>query len=219
MDKNIKSLISYLQFEKKYFRKSIALTEVLDSEESLLEEEILACNKCQLYLTATNKVIGRGRIDADIMLVGEAPGEEEDKSGIPFVGRAGEKLEEMLRYIDLNRENVYICNVLKCRPPHNADPTKEQEDACRNFLIRQIALVRPKVILTLGRHAASAVMRMETKNLYEYLNTVFEIENGIKVIPTYHPAAILYSKGNIKEKIRRQVAADLKKLISIAGEI
>ncbi|MDD3803557.1 MAG: uracil-DNA glycosylase [bacterium] len=219
MDKVLNSLINALQFEKKHFRKYIAVTEELEKEDTLLESDIMNCRKCSLYSTAVNKVIGSGNLSANIMLVGEAPGEEEDKRGVPFVGRAGEKLEEMLKYIGLSKNDVYICNVLKCRPPHNADPTREQEESCIVFLKRQIKLVKPKVILTLGRHAASAVLDKESKNMYEYLNKVFEIDGGIKVISTYHPAAILYSKGEAKNKIRIQVASDLVKLKGIAGEL
>ncbi|PIP14522.1 MAG: uracil-DNA glycosylase [bacterium (Candidatus Stahlbacteria) CG23_combo_of_CG06-09_8_20_14_all_34_7] len=184
-----------------------------------LFEEIMNCKKCNLHITVKNKVIGSGNKNADIMIVGEAPGDEEDKRGLPFVGRAGEKLDEMLKFIGLTRDDVYICNVLKCRPPHNADPTMEQERACIGFLKQQIEIVKPKIILTLGRHASSSVLGQKSKNMYDYINKEFSINKTIKVIATYHPAAILYSKGESKNKIRQQVANDLIRLKKIAGEI
>ncbi|HAV92270.1 TPA: uracil-DNA glycosylase [candidate division WOR-3 bacterium] len=218
MDKIVENLINYLEFEKRHYRKELCVLETLVRDDTRLNEDIHECRKCELYINVKNKVIGSGDSNSDIMLVGEAPGEEEDKRGIPFVGKAGEKLEEMLNFIGLTKESVYICNVLKCRPPHNADPTAEQESACREFLIRQIKIVKPKIIMTLGRHAASAVLKNDSKNMYDYINKEFQTDDGIKVIATYHPAAILYSKGETKNKIRKQVADDLKRLKKMAGE-
>lgn len=218
MDRILRGLVSSLEFEKKFFRKSIPVSEQLISDDARLKEDIILCTGCALHISAANKVIGYGDFSSGIMLIGEAPGEDEDRTGIPFVGQAGRKLEEMLNFIGLSRETVYICNVLKCRPPHNADPTDEQKNACRGFLERQIKMMKPRAILTLGRHAARAVTGIDSTRMQDYLNNDYHTEGGIRIVPTYHPAAILHAKAEQKDKIRRQVADDLLKLKGIMGE-
>ncbi|HNZ39132.1 MAG TPA: uracil-DNA glycosylase [Candidatus Latescibacteria bacterium] len=150
---------------------------------------ISECHKCPLGATRTHFVFGSGNPDADLMFVGEAPGEEEDLQGQPFVGRAGQLLTKMIEAMKLRREDVYIANVLKCRPPNNRTPLPSEMEQCKPYLDRQIALIRPKIICALGRVAAQALL-----NTGEGLNRLrgkFHDYRGVKVLVTYHPAALL----------------------------
>ena len=154
-----------------------------------LYEMIHECQKCALGATRTKFVFGVGNPEADLMLIGEAPGAEEDRQGIPFVGRAGKLLTDILKAIDFEREDVYIANILKCRPPQNRDPLPSEREQCFPYLMKQIELIKPKVIVCLGRIAANALLK---KN--ESLTRLREDEyyiNDIKVFITYHPAALL----------------------------
>ena len=150
---------------------------------------ICECQKCPLGKTRTKFVFGVGNPNAHAMLIGEAPGVDEDKQGEPFVGRAGKLLNDILKAVNLNREEVYIANILKCRPPGNRDPLPVEMDTCIPYLNKQIDLVKPKIILCLGRIAANGLLNKKLslsdlrQNIYEY--------NGIKVMATYHPAALL----------------------------
>lgn len=130
---------------------------------SELEEKCRACRGCSLAETRTNCVFGVGDRDARLMFVGEAPGEQEDLQGIPFVGRAGQLLDRYLFAVDIKREDVYIANILKCRPPHNRDPLPAEEDACIGFLREQVRLIRPRVIVCLGRIAAMRLISPDFK--------------------------------------------------------
>ena len=156
-------------------------------------EEIHTCQKCELGKTRNHFVFGGGNPDADIMFVGEAPGEQEDKTGIPFVGRAGKLLDRILEEVGISRQDVFIANVLKCRPPQNRDPFPEEIALCENYLHRQIELIKPNVIVALGRVAANTLLRESNalKNMrgitYSYQNTDLRV--------TYHPAAILRNMG------------------------
>ena len=124
-----------------------------------LKKECEECTACELCKTRTNCVFGTGNPDADVLFVGEAPGDNEDKTGVPFVGRAGQLLDQYLYAVDIPRESVYIANILKCRPPKNRDPLPAEEDACMDFLRRQVKLIRPKIIVCLGRIAAMRLIR------------------------------------------------------------
>ena len=150
---------------------------------------VAACTRCTLYSTATNPVPGEGNANAGFMCVGEAPGATEDETGRPFVGAAGQLLTKILAAIDLKREDVYICNVLKHRPPGNRNPRPEEVTACSPYLIRQIELIRPKVILALGTFAAQTLL--ETKLSIGKLRTQIHRYYGVPLIVTYHPAALL----------------------------
>ncbi len=158
-----------------------------------LEQRVLACTLCELHKTRTQAVFGVGNKDADWMIIGEAPGAEEDRHGEPFVGRAGQLLNAMLEAVGLKREEVFIANVLKCRPPNNRDPRAEEVASCEPYLKRQIELVQPKIILCVGRIAAQNLLKTDMpigrmrgrKHVYEPLN--------IPVIVTYHPAYLLRS--------------------------
>ncbi len=154
---------------------------------------VKGCTRCALHATRTQTVFGVGNREAEWLVIGEAPGAEEDRQGEPFVGRAGQLLNSMLLAIGLRREEVYIANILKCRPPNNRDPKPEEEQACRDYLERQIRLIRPKIILAVGRIAAQNLMKVDTPigkmrgRTYSYQDT------GIPVVITYHPAYQLRS--------------------------
>lgn len=158
-----------------------------------LRDKVAACTLCSLHRTRTQTVFGVGSESADWMIIGEAPGAEEDRRGEPFVGRAGKLLDEMLRSVGLARDAVFITNLLKCRPPHNRDPAVGEAAACRSYLDRQIALLAPKLILVVGRIAAQHLLETDAplgrlRGQRHYLN------NGqLPVVVTYHPAYLLRS--------------------------
>lgn len=154
-----------------------------------LKQECYACNKCQLCLTRTNVVFGVGCETADIMFIGEGPGEQEDLQGIPFVGAAGKLLDDMMSIIDLNRTNSYIANIVKCRPPKNRDPFDEEQNACIGYLRNQTALIRPKIIVCLGRIAAKMIIDPDYRITKQHGSWVEK--NGIWMTAIYHPSALL----------------------------
>lgn len=154
-----------------------------------LYEKINKCEKCSLGKSRNKFVFGSGNPNASAMLIGEAPGAEEDKQGEPFVGRAGKLLTDILTAINFTREEVYIANILKCRPPNNRDPLPSEMGTCKPYILKQIDLIKPKVILCLGRIAANSLLN---KNLAlgKMRDNIYEL-NNIKVMATYHPAALL----------------------------
>ena len=155
-----------------------------------LERTCMACQRCALADTRHNVVFGVGPRDAEVMCIGEGPGENEDLQGEPFVGRAGKLLDDMLELIDLDRKtNVYIANIVKCRPPQNRDPLNTEQDACIGYLRNQVALIRPKIIVCLGRVAAIRLIREDFKITREH-GQWFE-KAGVQMTALYHPAAIL----------------------------
>lgn len=159
-----------------------------DSWESL-RAECLACRGCGLAETRTHVVFGDGAQDAEILLIGEGPGQHEDEQGIPFVGRGGQLLDDMLEMVHLDRTKVYIANIVKCRPPKNRDPLNVEQEACIGFLRRQAALLRPKIIVCLGRIAAKAIIKDDFKITAEH-GQWFE-RGGVQMTAIYHPAALL----------------------------
>lgn len=155
-----------------------------------LKAECLQCRKCALAETRTNVVFGEGATDAEVLCIGEGPGEQEDLTGRPFVGRAGKLLDDMLEIIDLSREkNVYIGNMVKCRPPQNRDPLNIEQEACEGWLAAQIDLMKPKIIICLGRIAAMKYIKEDFKITKEH-GQWFE-KDGILRIALFHPAALL----------------------------
>ncbi len=154
-----------------------------------IAETVAGCRRCPLYATAKNPVPGTGNPDADFMIVGEAPGANEDEQGVPFVGQAGQLLTKIIEAIQLTRDDVFIANVLKHRPPGNRNPLPEEVSACSPYLVRQIELVRPKVILALGTFAAQTLL--ETKTTIGKLRGQIHRYYGVPLIVTYHPAALL----------------------------
>ena len=159
-----------------------------DTWESL-ERECGRCRGCGLAETRTNVVFGVGATDAEILLVGEGPGQHEDEQGIPFVGRAGQLLDDMLEIIGLDRTKVYIANIVKCRPPQNRDPLNVEQEACIGWLRRQTALLRPKIIICLGRVAAKVIIKEDFKITSEH-GQWFQ-RGGVQMTAIYHPSALL----------------------------
>ena len=156
-----------------------------------LEQAVSSCTGCELHQSRTRTVFGVGNRAADWLIVGEAPGAEEDRRGEPFVGRAGKLLDEMLRALGLDRQTVFIANILKCRPPNNRDPRQEEADACRAYLDRQIALIQPRIILAVGRIAAHHLLGRDDP-VGKLRGTVHRLDE-IPVVVTYHPAYLLRS--------------------------
>ena len=154
-----------------------------------LKQDCMACRGCALAETRTNVVFGVGAEDAEILFIGEGPGQHEDEQGVPFVGKAGQLLDDMLEIIHLDRTKVYIANVVKCRPPQNRDPLNVEQDACIGFLRRQTALIRPKIIVCLGRIAAKAIIKEDFKITSEH-GQWFQ-RGGAQMTAIYHPAALL----------------------------
>lgn len=161
------------------------------------------CTRCTLAEGRTNVVFGSGSDHADVMIVGEGPGQQEDEMGLPFVGRSGQLLETLLEEIGLQRDDVYIANVVKCRPPRNRDPRPDEIDACKGFLRRQIELVDPKVVVTLGNFSTKLLLRTEV-GITRMRGTVYAWW-GRYLVPTFHPAAAL--RGG--ERVTNDIRADL----------
>lgn len=154
-----------------------------------LESACNSCQNCRLCTGRKNVVFGVGNKKADIMFIGEGPGEQEDLQGEPFVGPAGKLLDDMLSIIDLDREKVYIANIVKCRPPHNRDPEPGEQEACFPYLREQIALIAPKIIVCLGRISAKKLIRDDFRITKEHGNWV--LKEGIWYTAVYHPSALL----------------------------
>ena len=170
-----------------------------------LEKQISDCRKCALHKSRNKFVFGRGAPDADIVFIGEAPGADEDRLGEPFVGKAGELLTKMLAAIDLQRSSVYICNILKCRPPQNRDPLPDEIAACKPYLIKQLQLLQPKIIVCLGRFAAQVLL--ETTDSLSRLRGQVHRYNESEVHILYHPAALLRNPS-----LKRDAWEDLKRI-------
>ena len=175
-----------------------------------LTAEAHDCTKCRLAGTRTNVVFGVGDPNADLMFIGEAPGRDEDEQGEPFVGRAGQLLTDIIKAMKLSREQVYIANVIKCRPPENRNPEPDELDACRPFIQRQVEIIKPKVIVTLGRFGLQSL----TEKAYgiSAVRGQWLEYNGIKLMPTYHPAYLLRTPA-----AKKDVWADMKKVMAELG--
>ena len=166
-----------------------------------------ACVKCRLAKTRTNVVYGVGNPNADLMFIGEAPGRDEDLQGKPFVGRAGALLTDIIKAMKLTRDDVYIANVIKCRPPENRNPEPDELEQCRPFIRRQIEIIKPKVIVTLGKFALQSLME-RSYGITAARGSWLEYD-GIKVMPTYHPAYLLRNPA-----AKKDVWADMKKVMT-----
>ena len=171
----------------------------------LLRSECEGCTRCELHKTRTNCVFGTGDQQADILFVGEAPGDNEDKTGIPFVGRAGQLLDQYLYAVDIPRDSVYIANILKCRPPKNRDPLPAEEDACIDFLRRQVKLIDPKIIVCLGRISAMRLIRPDYKITKEHGEWVQK--GKFLITAVYHPALLLRDP-----RRKEEMLVDMKKI-------
>ena len=180
-----------------------------------IDNEIRQCHACQLGNLRKNAVPGAGSVNAKLVFVGEAPGADEDAQGLPFVGRAGKKLDDIIKAMGLKRQDVFICNILKCRPPDNRDPRPEEIISCLGFLQRQLEIIRPEVIVALGAHAAKTLLETNKPigqlrgKFHEYYPSLGA--KPIKFMATYHPAYLLrnYSQDN-----RRRVWEDMKKVMA-----
>ncbi len=180
---------------------------------SALRTHIGVCTRCPLHtLGRTQVVFGVGNPAADLMFVGEAPGADEDVQGEPFVGRAGQLLTKIIEAIGLSRTDVYIANVIKCRPPGNRNPEPVEVETCSPFLLRQIDIIRPKVIVALGTFAAHALLRTDAP-ISRLRGQVHSFRGGIKLIPTFHPAFLLRSPDR-----KRDVWEDMKRVRALLGE-
>jgi uracil-DNA glycosylase family 4 len=177
------------------------------SEDSLIKvsSEVLDCTKCRLCETRKHAVPGEGLGSAKVTFVGEAPGEQEDVQGRPFVGAAGKLLTELLQFVNLRREDVYITNTVKCRPPNNRPPRKDESAACRPYLDRQIAIIRPKVICPMGNSAIHAFLDSD-ESVTALHGIPFEMQS-VTHFPMYHPAAALYTFN-----LRKVMEEDFRKL-------
>jgi len=178
----------------------------------VLDATIKRCRRCSLGKTRTNFVFGVGNPNAEIMFIGEAPGRDEDLQGKPFVGRAGKLLDKMLADIGIDRNEVYIANILTCRPPNNRDPEPPEVEQCQPYLARQVKLIKPKAICSLGRIAAQTILQTKT-NLGAMRNRWYDY-HGIKFMVTYHPAAILRSNSYLPSTME-----DLKRLVEMANSL
>ncbi|MFN0109305.1 MAG: uracil-DNA glycosylase family protein [Blastocatellia bacterium] len=192
--------------------ESATVTETLED----IRRDLGDCQRCKLWSTRAHIVFGEGNPNAELMFVGEAPGADEDASGRPFIGRAGQLLTKMIEAIEMKREDVYIANTLKSRPPDNRNPEPDETSACIPFVYRQIAAIRPKLIVTLGNPATQGLL--ETKVGITRIRGTFQDYPriaGIKVLPTYHPAYLLRSPDK-----KREAWEDLKKVRAfLLGEI
>ena len=168
---------------------SLPVIESNDSSLEAIREDIGECTRCKLHEHRTNIVFGEGSPQAKLVFVGEGPGADEDVTGRPFVGRAGQLLDKIIEALGLRREDVYICNVVKCRPPGNRTPERDETDTCEQFLFRQIAFIRPSVIVALGSPAFQCLLR--TKETITRSRGQWREWKGIKVMPTFHPAYLL----------------------------
>ncbi len=181
------------------------------SELTELYKDVAVCKRCNLYKTATNPVPGEGDENAQILFIGEGPGLNEDRLGRPFVGASGKFLDQMFASIGLKRSEVYIANVVKHRPPNNRDPLPAEISACSYFLDRQIALIKPKIIVTLGRHSMA---RYFPNSSISKIHGTYLKKDGVVYFAMYHPAAALH-----QQNLRYEIEQDMLKLPSILNEL
>jgi uracil-DNA glycosylase family 4 len=173
-----------------------------------VRRELGDCKRCPLHLTRRNLVFGEGNPSAGLVFIGEAPGGEEDLQGRPFVGRAGQLLTRIIGAMGLERRDVYICNILKCRPPQNRNPKQEEMETCEPFLIKQIEAIRPKVVCALGSFAARRILRTDVP--ITVLRGKFHEFRGVRVMPTYHPAYLLRNPD-----AKKQVWEDIQLIMKV----
>lgn len=176
-----------------------------------VREELGDCKRCKLHKTRTNIVFGVGNPNASLVFVGEGPGEDEDLQAEPFVGRAGQLLTKIIKAMGLNREDVYICNVVKCRPPENRNPEPDEIAACRPFMEKQIDAIRPKVIVALGTHATQTLLNTD-KKITALRGKFHCYRDSIQLMPTFHPSYLLRNDSKKKE-----VWEDMKTVLKALG--
>jgi DNA polymerase len=216
MSEVISDLKSYLEYLKGMGIHSLPGSEIKLDEPGpsrlvTLEEvrkELGDCKRCKLHRTRRTIVFGEGNEKATLMFIGEGPGYDEDVQGRPFVGKAGQLLTKIIESINLSREEVYIANIVKCRPPQNRNPEPDEIESCNPFLMKQIRVIQPKIICALGTFAAQTLLKTDTK-ISALRGKLFDLE-GIKVIPTYHPAFLLRNPER-----KREVWEDMKKIAEL----
>lgn len=213
----ITAVKSYIEYERSFGTDEFFIKGVLRKSPAMagngarleeLKKEVLRCRGCPLHKTRLNVVFGSGSPDAHLVFVGEAPGQDEDIQGLPFVGRAGQLLTKIIEAMGLKREDVYIANILKCRPPNNRAPLPAEILACSDNVRRQIGIINPKAICTLGKFASQTLLKTETP--ISALRGHFHEYNGIKVMPTYHPAYLLRNPHD-----KKLVWADMKQIMKV----
>lgn len=208
----VKSLKNYLELEKRF-----GISEYLFSgskkniELNLLKNEAMGCQKCSLARARHNVVFGSGNINAELMFIGEAPGHDEDMQGLPFVGEAGMLLTKIIEAMEIKRDDVYICNILKCRPPENRNPLPDEISTCIGYVYRQIELIKPRIICGLGKFASQALLN--TEEPITKLRGRWHEFRGIKFLPTFHPAYLIRNPHD-----KKLVWGDMKKIIEILKE-
>ena len=214
----VRDLKSYLEYLKGMGVVSLPASEIKLDEPGpshiiTLEEvrkELGDCKRCKLHRTRQTIVFGEGNEKATLMLIGEGPGYDEDVKGRPFVGKAGQLLTKILQSINLPREEVYIANIIKCRPPQNRNPEPDEIESCHPFLMKQIKVIQPKIICALGTFSAQTLLKTDVK-ISALRGKFYDLE-GIKVIPTYHPAFLLRNPER-----KREVWEDMKKIVELMG--
>jgi len=214
-------LIPYLEFFKEIGVENVragipagAPSESRGAEELMrrVRHDLGDCVRCKLHRYRTQIVFGTGNLSADLMFIGEAPGADEDEQGIPFVGRAGQLLTKIIESIGLTREQVYIANVIKCRPPQNRNPEPDEIEKCHPFLVRQIEVIQPRIICALGKFAAQTLL--ETQTPISRLRGRFFDKFGLKVIPTFHPSYLLRNP-----EAKREVWEDMKAIRAMLDQL
>ncbi|MDB4349439.1 uracil-DNA glycosylase [Omnitrophica bacterium] len=215
----VRSIKSYIALEKNFgiaeYTKATPAGEAQKTEDKKskeaalesLEMEVFSCKRCGLCTGRNNVVFGAGNPDADLMFIGEAPGYEEDMQGLPFVGRAGQLLTKIIEAMGLRRKDVYIANVIKCRPPQNRNPLPTEMLACEEHLVRQVEIIRPRAICALGKVSAQALLK--TQETISKLRGKFYSYRGIKLMPTFHPAYLLRNPND-----KKLVWHDVKKIMA-----
>lgn len=181
-----------------------------------VEAELRGCTRCPLHGGRNNIVFGAGSNQADLMFIGEAPGAEEDQQGQPFVGRAGKLLTDIIRAMGFDRREVYITNIVKCRPPGNRDPHPDEIGCCEPFLSRQVAAIQPKVIVSLGRYASQTLLKA-TESSISSLRGRFHRYQEIPLMPTYHPSFLLRKRGEEQMGFKRLVWQDVQQVSNLLG--
>jgi DNA polymerase len=222
MDENMNELISdlktYLEYLKGMGIDTLPASGMKADESSQstlmtlaeVRKELGDCKRCKLHRGRKTIVFGEGNEKATLMFIGEGPGYDEDVQGRPFVGKAGQLLTKIIQSINLSREEVYIANIIKCRPPQNRNPESDEIESCNPFLMKQISVIQPKIICALGTFSAQTLLKTDAK-ITALRGKLFDLE-GIKVIPTYHPAFLLRNPER-----KREVWEDMKKIVELLG--
>ena len=196
-----------------------------DKREKLKEFylKIKDCQECDLYRSRTKFVFGSGSAYAEVLFVGEAPGKNEDLQGLPFVGQAGKLLDELLYSIGMDRSEVFIANMLKCRPPGNRDPRMEEVNTCKDYLFEQVKIINPKIICTLGKHSTQLLLNT-SKGITNLRGKIFKVDNRI-ILPINHPAAALYTPSRMEvlkedfQRIKRLIDSDGKEITAYEEDV